>query len=67
MESDTTVYIFGGIPFEEERYIHWNFVNSDKDIIEEAKKDWEAQNLEAFPKVVGDEDDYVPLPQPRRL
>ncbi|MBJ7882923.1 pirin-like C-terminal cupin domain-containing protein, partial [Gelidibacter salicanalis] len=67
MEPETTVYIFGGIPFEEERYIHWNFVNSDRDVIEKAKKDWEAQNLEAFPKVVGDEHDYVPLPKPRRL
>ncbi len=67
MEPDTTVYIFGGIPFEEERYIHWNFVNSDKAVIEQAKKDWEDQNVDAFPKVVGDEHDYVPLPKPRRL
>ncbi|MCM4166628.1 hypothetical protein KCTC52924_01474 [Arenibacter antarcticus] len=67
MEPETTVYIFGGIPFEEERYIHWNFVNSDKEIIEQAKKDWENQNLKAFPKVIGDENDYVPLPKPRRL
>lgn len=66
MEANTTVYIFGGEPFEEERYIFWNFVNSDKAIIEKAKKDWEEQNLEAFPKVVGDEDDYIPLPRPRR-
>jgi len=67
MEPETTVYIFGGIPFEEERFIHWNFVNSSKEVIEKAKKDWEDQNLDAFPKVVGDENDYVPLPKPRRL
>lgn len=66
MEPETTVYIFGGIPFEEERYIHWNFVNSDKDVIEKAKKDWENQNLDAFPKVVKDEEEYVPLPKPRK-
>ena len=66
MEPETTIYIFGGIPFEEERFIHWNFVNSDKDVIEQAKKDWENQNLNAFPKVVGDEDEYVPLPKPRK-
>lgn len=65
MEPNTTIYIFGGTPFDEERYIHWNFVNSDKDVIEKAKKNWEDQNLEAFPKVVGDEEDYVPLPKPR--
>ncbi|MDX1365182.1 MAG: pirin family protein [Arenibacter latericius] len=67
MEPETTIYIFGGIPFEEERYIHWNFVNSDKEVIEKAKKDWEEQNLDAFPKVVGDENEYVPLPKPRRI
>lgn len=67
MEADTTVYIFGGIPFEEERFIHWNFVNSDKEVIEKAKKDWKDQNLDAFPKVPGDEEEYVPLPEPRRL
>ena len=66
MEANTTVYIFGGEAFEEERFIFWNFVNSDKAVIEQAKIDWEEQNLEAFPKVVGDEDDYVPLPRPRR-
>lgn len=65
MEPDTTIYIFGGNPFDEERHIHWNFVNSDKDVIEKAKKDWKDQNTDAFPKVIGDEDDYVPLPKPR--
>lgn len=67
MEPETTIYIFGGIPFEEERFIHWNFVNSDKEVIEKAKKDWEDQNLNAFPKVIGDENEYVPLPKPRRF
>lgn len=67
MEANTTVYIFGGEPFEEERFIFWNFVNSDKSVIQQAKKDWEEQNLEAFPKVVGDEDDYIPLPRSRRI
>src|SRR5699024_4360446 len=60
--ADTTIYIFGGVPFEEKRYIHWNFVNSDKEVIEQAKKDWKDQNLTAFPKVPGDETDFVPLP-----
>ncbi len=67
MEAETTVYIFGGIPFEEERFIHWNFMNSDKEVIEKAKKDWKDQNLDAFPKVPGDDEEYVPLPEPRRL
>lgn len=62
MDKDTTVYIFGGIPFAEERYIHWNFVNSDKQVLELARENWKNQNLDAFPKVPGDEEEYVPLP-----
>lgn len=58
MEANTTVYIFGGEAFPEERYIHWNFVSSSKATIEQAKKDWIAQT---FPKVPG-ETDFVPLP-----
>jgi len=58
MEPNTTVYIFGGEPFEEQRYIFWNFVSSDSSRIEKAKQDWMARN---FPKVPND-DTYVPLP-----
>lgn len=59
--ANTTVYIFGGQPFPEEHFIFWNFVSSDKQLIEKAKQDWTAQT---FPKVPG-ETDYVPLPEPR--
>ncbi|RQO30223.1 hypothetical protein DBR32_11640 [Taibaiella sp. KBW10] len=58
MAANTTVYIFGGDPFPEERYIHWNFVHSDKEKIEAAKKAWKEQT---FPKVPG-ETEFVPLP-----
>lgn len=60
--GETTLYLFGGEPFEEERFMFWNFVNSDKEIIENAKKNWREQNLEAFPKVLGDEEEFVPFP-----
>src|SRR5690625_2555936 len=63
MEPNTTIYIFGGKPFDEERFIYWNFVNSDKEVIEHAKKDWEEQNLKAFSKIPGDDKEYVPLPK----
>jgi hypothetical protein len=63
MNENTTVYLFGGEPFEEERFIYWNFVNSDKEVIEQAKLDWFDQNHSAFPLVPGDEDEYVPLPK----
>jgi len=58
MQENTTVYIFGGEPFPEQRYIFWNFVSSRIDRIEQAKQDWIAQR---FPKVLG-ETDFVPLP-----
>ncbi|MCK0156745.1 pirin family protein [Cellulophaga sp. F20128] len=59
MNKNTTVYIFGGDPFPEERFIHWNFVSSSKEKIEQAKTDWKNQK---FPKVPG-ETDFVPLPE----
>lgn len=55
----STIYIFGGDPFPEERFINWNFVSSDKALIEQARKDWQEQK---FPPVPG-ETDFVPLPQ----
>ena len=63
--GETTLYLFGGEPFPEERFIFWNFVNSSKDLIEQAKANWKAQNLEAFPKVPGDDTEFVPLPEPK--
>lgn len=57
--ENTTVYLFGGEPFPEERFIEWNFVSSDKELIKAAKLKWLNQT---FPKVSG-ETDFVPLPQ----
>ena len=65
ISANATVYIFGGESFEEDRYIFWNFVNSDKEVLEKAKQDWMSQNTDAFPKVPGDEEEYVPLPNTR--
>ncbi len=67
IEANSTIYIFGGIPFEEERFIYWNFVNSDKEVIEKAKRDWEEQNHKAFPLVPSDEEEYVPLPRSKTI
>lgn len=63
MAENTTVYIFGGEPFPEERYIYWNFVASTKELIEDAKTRWIEQS---FPKVPG-ETTSVPLPQAHPL
>ncbi|TRX00815.1 pirin family protein [Flavobacterium gawalongense] len=59
MTENTTIYIFGGEPFPEERIIYWNFVASTKELIEKAKEKWLAQT---FDKVPG-ESEFVPLPE----
>ncbi|WP_346236220.1 pirin family protein [Niabella insulamsoli] len=66
LAAGSTVYLFGGDPFDEPRYIYWNFVSSDKNTIETAKTNWLNQNLEAFPKVPGDDETFVPLPTPSK-
>jgi redox-sensitive bicupin YhaK (pirin superfamily) len=59
IEAGSTIYIFGGEPFPERRYIDWNFVSSNRELINEAKEKWIAQT---FGKIVGDEDEFVPYP-----
>ncbi len=59
MEEDTIVYIFGGEPFPEDRFIKWNFVSSSKETLQQAEDDWRNHR---FPKVIND-DDYVPMPK----
>jgi redox-sensitive bicupin YhaK (pirin superfamily) len=63
IQANSTIYIFGGEPFEEERFIDWNFVSSSKERIEEAKQKWKQQ---LFDKVKGDETEFVPYPTPRK-
>jgi redox-sensitive bicupin YhaK (pirin superfamily) len=58
LKPNTHILLFGGEPFKEERYIHWNFVSANKDKIEKAKTDWKAKT---FPMMDHD-DSYVPLP-----
>ena len=43
-----------------DRFIWWNFVSSDRDIIEQAKRDWDEQR---FPLVPGDHDHWIPRPE----
>lgn len=58
LKPNSHILLFGGAPFAEERYIHWNFVSSDKDKIEQAKAAWAAKT---FP-MMEDDSSYVPLP-----
>lgn len=57
--ENSSIYIFGGEPFPEERFIDWNFVSTSKDLIEDAKQRWKSQT---FPKIKGDETEYIPYP-----
>ncbi len=58
MGPNTTVYLFGGEPFPEKRFIDWNFVSSRRDRLQQAKEDWIDRR---FPEVPG-ETDFVPYP-----
>ncbi|MBX3164626.1 MAG: pirin family protein [Bacteroidetes bacterium] len=67
MAENTSVCIFGGEPFPEERFIYWNFVSSKKELIEKAKQDWENKVFptfidKPFPKIDGETGEFVPLP-----
>ncbi len=59
IEANSTIYIFGGETFAEERFIEWNFVASDKAIIEKAKKDWQDNKFPGVPT----ETVRIPLPE----
>lgn len=54
----THLLLFGGPPFDEERFIYWNFVSSDKEKLEKAKEKWKNKQ---FPKVPND-NTYVVMP-----
>ncbi|QYJ67552.1 pirin family protein [Flavobacterium litorale] len=59
INENTTIYIFGGEPFDEPRHIYWNFVASTREAIEDAKQRWEAKEFPSIPNETG----YVPLPK----
>jgi redox-sensitive bicupin YhaK (pirin superfamily) len=59
------IMLMGGEAFPTRRYVHWNFVSSRRERIEQAKEDWRAGR---FPIVPGDEEEFIPLPdQPKTV
>lgn len=54
------IMLMGGEAFPTRRHVYWNFVSSSRERIEQAKEDWVAGR---FPKVPGDEVEFIPLPQ----
>jgi redox-sensitive bicupin YhaK (pirin superfamily) len=57
--TDVRIALIGGAPIGE-RHIWWNFVSSSEARIEQAKRDWKEGR---FPKVPGDEAEFIPLPE----
>lgn len=51
--------LLGGADFTSPRHIWWNFAASTNERIQQAAKDW---NEGRFPKVPGDEEEFIPIP-----
>jgi redox-sensitive bicupin YhaK (pirin superfamily) len=58
-ERGGKVMLMGGEAFPTRRYVHWNFVSSSRERIEQAKEDWRAGR---FPLIPGDDEEFIPLP-----
>ena len=54
------VMLLGGEAFATPRHVWWNFVHSRHEAIREAAERW---NDGAFPKVPGDEEEFIPIPE----
>ncbi|HEX5314626.1 MAG TPA: pirin family protein [Gammaproteobacteria bacterium] len=59
-EEATRLILLGGAPLDGERFIWWNLVSSSREGIEAAKRDWAEGR---FPKVPGDDKEFIPLPE----
>jgi redox-sensitive bicupin YhaK (pirin superfamily) len=58
-EGEARAVLIGGAPLPGVRHIEWNFVSSSQERLQRAKDDWRASR---FPKVPGDETEFIPLP-----
>ena len=72
-EKSARVVAFGGLPMAQKRNILWNFVSSDRSVIESAVADWadgslSKRNMKRFPQPVNEGDSPgIPMPhQPSR-
>lgn len=50
----------GGAPMDGERHVWWNFVSSNRERIDEAKRAWKAGEFELPPD---DSEEFIPLPE----
>lgn len=58
-ERDSRLIFLAGEPLGR-RFMFWNFVSSQAQRIEEAKKAWQARRFDVVP---GDEEEFIPLPE----
>lgn len=58
VNADTHLLVFGGVPFEEERFIKWNFVSHDPKKIEAAEAKWKAKSFNPLSA----DNSYIPMP-----
>lgn len=54
------IMLMGGEAFTTKRHAWWNFVSSSRERINQAKDDWREGR---FPKVPGDTEEFIPLPE----
>ena len=59
-DSGGRIMLLGGEAFISPRHVWWNFVSSSRERINQAKDDWKAGR---FPKVSGDEVEFIPIPE----
>lgn len=59
-KGPTHLVLFGGAPLDGPRHLYWNFVASDPALLEAAKQAWREDR---FPKIPGDDQERVPLPE----
>ena len=57
--SAARIVLIGGAALDGERHIDWNFVSSSKERLVRAREDWRQGR---FPKVPGDDVEFIPLP-----
>lgn len=60
VDGPARVVIVAGAPLDGERHIWWNFVSSSKERIDQAARDWKEGR---FPKIPGDDVEFIPLPE----
>ena len=60
-DTDATVFLLGGEPFEDDIVMWWNFVGRSHEEIVEAREAWEACT-DRFGHVVGHGDERIPAP-----